>query len=189
LKNVSLVEGDGAKLPFPDRSFDLITSNLGINNFDDPPAVFEECGRVAKKGGRLALTSNIRGHMSEFYEVYRRLLQEKGNAEYLERLEANEAHRYSKESICELLEHAGFRVKRAEELPFTMRYLDGTAFFHHWLSKTGFLPGWRKVVAPADEASVFEELEFRLNALALVQGELRLTIVRLFVEATFDHLP
>jgi len=184
LGNVSLVETDGARLPFPDRSFDLITSNLGINNFIDPPAVFAECGRVVKSGGRCVVTSNIRGHMGEFYDIYRSVLKDFGNPVYLERLEANEAHRYTSESVCALLEQSGLKVTRAEEDPFFMRYVNGTAFFNHWLSRTGFLAGWKDVVDAADRDSIFGQLESRLNQLAALHGELRMTIVRLFVAAS-----
>src|SRR5205823_2703532 len=48
LNNVTLVRADGARLPFLDSHFDLITSNLGINNFDDPRAVLSECARIAR---------------------------------------------------------------------------------------------------------------------------------------------
>src|ERR1700730_6132421 len=48
LPNVTLVEADGASMPFPDGEFNLIVSNLGINNFSDPQAVLSECFRVAK---------------------------------------------------------------------------------------------------------------------------------------------
>jgi SAM-dependent methyltransferase len=48
LPNVQLVEADGAALPFPDASFDLIVSNLGINNFAHPQAALAECFRVTK---------------------------------------------------------------------------------------------------------------------------------------------
>jgi ubiquinone/menaquinone biosynthesis C-methylase UbiE len=30
------IDGDATAMPFPDSSFDLIVSNLGLNNFADP---------------------------------------------------------------------------------------------------------------------------------------------------------
>src|SRR5687768_4072562 len=54
LTNVMLVEADGANMPFADAEFDLIVSNLGINNFSDPQAVVNECARVLKPGGAIA---------------------------------------------------------------------------------------------------------------------------------------
>src|SRR5579885_1602822 len=78
LPNVQLVEADAAALPFADASFDLIVSNLGINNFADPQAALNECFRVARPGARIALTSNLQGHMREFYTLYRVVLTELG---------------------------------------------------------------------------------------------------------------
>src|SRR5262245_60387496 len=69
LPNVSLVEADAARMPFAAAAFDVIVSNLGINNWEDPQAVAAECFRVSKPGARIALTTNFKGHMREFYQV------------------------------------------------------------------------------------------------------------------------
>ncbi|NIO86191.1 MAG: methyltransferase domain-containing protein [Candidatus Aminicenantes bacterium] len=53
IKNIKLVEGDASAMDFKDNMFDLIVSNLGINNFENVEAVFRECFRVAKPGGGL----------------------------------------------------------------------------------------------------------------------------------------
>ncbi len=182
LPNVTIVEADAAAMPFPDAQFDVITCNLGLNNFADPPAVVAECWRVAKPGGCVAFTTNIRGHMAEFYAVFRETLLERENAEYLERLEAHEAHRGTTASLAALLEQAGFMSVRAIEDQCTLRYLDGTAFFNHWLTKSGFLDGWRGVVNSEDEASVFARLEATLNEQAARDGELRMTVPLLYLE-------
>lgn len=71
LENITLLEQDAATLELPDASVDLVVSNLGINNFDDPSRVLTTCFRVAKPGAALLLTTNLVGHMAEFYEVYR----------------------------------------------------------------------------------------------------------------------
>ena len=39
-----------------------------------------------------------------------------------------------------------------------MRYLDGSAFFNHWLTKLGFLDGWRSIVEPEDEEIIFDRV-------------------------------
>ena len=123
-----------------------MVSNLGINNFEDPAGVPSECFRVTKPGGRIALTSNINGHMGEFYSVFREVLQELGNDYDLQRLDVNENHRGTKNSVSSLLEGAGFRVTKAIEDSFTMRYIDGTALLNHRLTTVGFLEGWKRVV-------------------------------------------
>jgi ubiquinone/menaquinone biosynthesis C-methylase UbiE len=180
--NVTIVEGDGAAMPFPDAQFDLLTCNLGLNNFADPPAVVAECFRVAKPGGRIVFTTNIRGHMAEFYAVFRDVLLEMNNPEYLERLESHEAHRGTTASLSALLEQAGFVIVKAIEERFQMRYLDGSALFNHSLTKRGFLDGWRSVVNPADEREVFARIERKLNEQAAQDGELCMTVPMLYLE-------
>jgi ubiquinone/menaquinone biosynthesis C-methylase UbiE len=182
LPNVHLVRADGAHLPFAAAQFDLIVSNLGINNFADPAAALAECARVARPGARLALTTNPQGHMREFYAVYRELLAERNRADYLARLEANEDHRATPATIGAMLAAAGFAVARVVESEFTMRFVDGGALFRHALTRIGFLDGWRRVVDPADEVAIFTELEARLDALARDQGELVMSIPMLYIE-------
>ena len=69
--------------------------------------------------------------------------KESGKTEYMKRLEANEDHRGTKESICKMMEESGFRISNVIEKSFQMRYLDGSALLRHWLTRLGFIDGWR----------------------------------------------
>lgn len=181
--NVKILEADAAYLPFQESEFDLIVSHLGINNFDNPGAVLAECFRVAKPHGSLVLTTNPVGHMREFYEVFREVLLEFQKPAYLEQLRKNEEHRGTKEALIDNLQIAGFRIVETREDSFQLRYLDGSALFHHILTQVGFLDGWRQVVDPEDEEQVFTLLEDKLNQIAKVRGELCLTVPMLYLEA------
>lgn len=183
LDGVMLVRGDGARLPLGDARFDLVVSHLGLNNFADGAAVLRECARVARPGARLVLTSNVRGHFGAFYATFRAVLDELGLHEALAGLEADEAHRGTPDDIAARVRAAGFEVERCLVEPFAMRYLDGGAFLRHGLTRFGFLPAWRRLVGPADEARVFAALERALDARAAAAGELRLEVPRLYLEA------
>ncbi|MDQ3927606.1 MAG: methyltransferase domain-containing protein [Chloroflexota bacterium] len=183
IANAEIIDGDAAAMPFEDARFDLVVSNLGINNFDNPQAVLAECYRVLRRGGRLALTTNVKGHWREFYEVFREAITDTGNPQYLERLAANEEHRGTPQTVAGLLESAGFHVAGVVESSFQMRFADGTALFNHTLTQLGFLDGWRRVVDPAEEESIFGEVERRLNQIAGREGELRMTTPMLYIEA------
>jgi SAM-dependent methyltransferase len=52
LKNVHLQQADAHNLPFPDASFDLITSRFGVMFFQDCAKALREARRVLKPGGR-----------------------------------------------------------------------------------------------------------------------------------------
>ena len=188
LPNLTLLEADGAKMPFCDSTFDVIVSNLGINNFADPASVLAESFRVARAGGALYLTTNIKGHFAQFYKVFSDVLREMNKTTYLDRLAANEMHRGTKESLTGQLHDAGFRVNKTIEESFDMRFLDGTALLNHSLTKIGFLDGWRSVVDPIDERAVFQRIEERLNEEAGRSGELRMTVPMLFIEAKKSDL-
>jgi SAM-dependent methyltransferase len=55
LENVTFVEGEAEKLPFPDSSFDVVISNGVIDLIPDKDAVFAELHRVLVPGGRVQL--------------------------------------------------------------------------------------------------------------------------------------
>ncbi|MBD0372567.1 MAG: methyltransferase domain-containing protein [Pyrinomonadaceae bacterium] len=182
LPNVTIMEGDGAKQPFDDETFDLIVSNLGVNNFAEPARSMAECFRVARPRARLVLTTNVQGHYREFYALYGEVLKEMRLEQHMEALNAQEAHRGTKENVCALLEGAGFKVSKVIEDKFEMRFLDGSAMLRHSLVRFGFLDGWRSVVNKEDEEEVFSLLERHLNEAASAQGELRMTVPMLYVE-------
>lgn len=75
LKNVTILKCDAAELPFKMNQFDLITSNLGINNFERPKKVLDECYRVLKPNGEMIITTNTVGHMRLFYSIFEQVLK------------------------------------------------------------------------------------------------------------------
>lgn len=169
--NVTLHEGTANAMPFADAAFDLVVSNLGVNNFEDRAGAMHECRRVTRDGGTIALTTNLQGHMQELYDVFARILRD--DAAALERLEAHVRHRATVPAVRELLESSGFRVTRVVQREGRMRFANGTALFNHHFIKLGFLDGWKSVV-PED---AFAEI------LDVLQDELRLTIPMAYVEA------
>jgi len=179
-RNVTLHEGSATAMPFANATFDLIVSNLGVNNFEDRAAAIRECRRVACPGGILALTTNLQGHMREFYAIFEEVLA--GEGEELQRLHSHVEHRATIASVRALLEDGGFNVTRVVERQGLMRFADGTALFNHHFIKLGFLDAWKKVV-PGRERIVFGKLLGRLNDVARQHGELRLTIPMAYVEA------
>jgi arsenite methyltransferase len=176
--NAILHEGSATAMPFDAATFDLIVSNLGINNFDDRAGAIRECRRVARDGATLALTTNLQGHMQELYAAFEDVLQARGDNAAIERLREHVAHRATVDSVRSLLEDGGFTVTRVVERRGSMRFASGTALFHHHFIKLGFLDAWKSVAGDGKEP-VFRELIARLDA----QGELALTIPMAYIEA------
>lgn len=169
LQHVQVVEADAASLPFPAAAFDLIVSNLGLNNFARPEAVFAECARVARPGARLVITTNTREHMREVYDVFRAVL----DARYQPALEAHVAHRATREQLEQRYADAGFAVTRVVERSFTMTFADGDALLRHPLTRWF---GWRELVSAED----FER-SFRAVA-AHIDKPFRTTVPMLYIE-------
>lgn len=176
LTNVECSEGDAAALDRADDSVDVVVSNLGINNFDDPSSVLAECRRVLRSDGMLLMTSNLVGHMGEFYDVYRDTLVALGRSDRLPALDAEITHRATIESTTTQLQRVGFDVTDTTTDTLRMRYADGTSLLQHYFIRLGFLPGWKRVVDRPDVPIVFAELERRLNERARMHGSLDLTV-------------
>jgi arsenite methyltransferase len=111
------------------------------------------------------------------------VLAARGRPEALEALRRHVAYRGTATSIAERLGKAGFRLARAVERDFPMRFADGSALFRHYFIRLGFLDGWRAVVAGEEEREVFAALEDGLNRRAAERGELALTVPLTYVEA------
>lgn len=185
VSNVELHEGTATRMPFPDGSFDLIVSNLGVNNFADRAGALRECRRVAATGAVLGLTTNLQGHMQEFYAVFEDVLRDVGDEGDLARLREHVAQRASVASLRELLRSAGFTVNRVVERQGYMRFADGTALLNHHFVKLGFLDGWKGIV-PTRQRAAFRMLLDKLNENVELHGELRLTVPMAYVEAKAD---
>ena len=179
--NVHINKGDAAAMPFPDGQFDLIVSNLGINNFDDPEAVLAECWRVSKPSARMVLTTNLKGHMQEFYAVFESTLLDFGNERAVNALKRHVDHRATLEGIAALFKRTGFRLAKVHEESATLRFVDGSAFLRHYFIELAFLDAWKSVLDAGEREAVFARLEANLNNLAKA-SELALTIPMAYIE-------
>jgi ubiquinone/menaquinone biosynthesis C-methylase UbiE len=71
--DVALLEGDAEALPFPDRSFDAVTSVFGSMFAPDHEKAASELVRVTKPGGTIALASwTPDGFIGELFKVIAR---------------------------------------------------------------------------------------------------------------------
>jgi len=177
--NAAVARGDGAAMPFRAATFDLVVSNLGVNNFADPDRALRECHRVLASGGTLGLSSNLVGHMRELYAAFERVLAAAGDREALERLRRHVAHRATIASLRARLEAAGFRVTAVHEREAALRFASAGALFAHHFIRFGFRPQWEEIAGPGALAALGAELD----RTAGVDGAIRLTIPLAYLEA------
>ncbi len=178
----SVSVADAARLPFRDEQFDLVVSNLGVNNFADPAAAFIEGARMLKRGGVFAITTNLRGHMREFYDTLADTLHALRDDRALEALATHIDHRVTLDDVRRAYASSGLAVSRVEQETGVMRFADGTALLNAYFIKLGFLGAWKELVAPERRHETFRALEARLNEAAAPQGGLELTIPMAYVE-------
>ncbi len=183
IENVLVMEHDAGSLDLLAGSVDLIVSNLGVNNFENADAVLRHCHGLAAPDAPLILTTNLVGHMQEFYDVYRKVLEPVSSASQLKAFDAHVEHRGTIESVSALLEGAGFEVEHSTNDSFRMRFVDGSALLRHYFIRLGFLADWVKLAPAGQIEETFVELEMRLNAVAKKRGELSLTIPMACIES------
>jgi arsenite methyltransferase len=178
----AVINADAVALPFAASRFDLVVSNLGVNNFADPDAALGEIARVLTPAGTVALTTNLRGHMAEFYAVFEQTLIALDDQPAIEALRRHIDHRVTVESVRQMFARAGLAVTRVVEDSTVMRFADGTALLNDYFIKLGFLGAWKEVVAPDRREAIFAALEQNLNAKAAPTSRLQLTIPMAYME-------
>ncbi len=183
ISNVRLILQDAETVELGAQSIDLIVSNLGINNFEHPEKVLANCFRVLRDNGRLLFTTNLVGHMQEFYDQFQATLLDHGLKDQIPVLEEHINHRGTIQSVSQLVTQADFNLINVHSEQFKMRFADGSALLRHYFIRLGFLPGWKSIVPPQIIEEVFTSLEQRLNSLSAKQGELSLTIPMACFEA------
>lgn len=176
LANIRTLEQDATTLDLPTGSIDVLVSNLGVNNFQDPGAVMRVCSRIARPGAVFLLTTNLTGHMAELYEVYRKVLVDTGQRDRIAALQAHIDHRATTDSVTTLFEAADFQVDEIVPSSFRLRFADGSALLRHYFIRFGFLPAWIDIATAGTAQPTMEALERELNAVAAARGELTLTI-------------
>ncbi|MFP6791866.1 MAG: bifunctional demethylmenaquinone methyltransferase/2-methoxy-6-polyprenyl-1,4-benzoquinol methylase UbiE [Pseudomonadales bacterium] len=132
LSNVSYVQADGEKLPFPDESFNAITIAFGLRNFTAKESALREMYKVIKPGGKLVilefstpdntLVQNAYKGFSKIWPKIGKLVTgDESSYQYL--VESIEMHP-DQQTLSDMIGNAGFGRVRYQNL------LNGIAAIH-----------------------------------------------------------
>jgi SAM-dependent methyltransferase len=117
--------GDGHYLPFPDRSFDLVTCRAAPHHFTDLPRALAEAARLLRRGGRLGI---VDGMVPED-DVLDRFIND------LDLLhDATTVRNYRPSEWRAMVERAGLRV---DSLEVDVREVDEGQSLRDWIARAG----------------------------------------------------
>ena len=132
VSNVSYVQADGEKLPFPHDSFDAITIAFGLRNFTAKESALREMHKVLKPGGKVVilefsapnnpLVKNVYKRFSKIWpKIGEMITGDKSSYQYL--VESIEMHP-DQQTLTDMIGNAGFGGVRYQNM------LNGIAAIH-----------------------------------------------------------
>ncbi len=184
LDNVEIIENDASNMPFDANFFDMVVTNIGINNFENKQKVINEVYRVLKPNGTFVMTTNTDKTFREFYEIFQETIIELNLKSIEAKLEEHIKNRMNSEILEAHLEKTGFAISKTLHEAFFLRFLDGTALLNHTFINIAFLQEWKKLIPSENRESFFTALENNLNKRAKRFGELKLSVPIIYIEGT-----
>lgn len=123
IENVEILLETAENMKFDEGTFDLVVSNLGINNVADPDLVLQRCAKACKRGAQLLLTVNLPGTMREFYDVFESVLRSLGKDQEVQKMYLHiHDKRKPLHEVTATLERSGFEVVDTVEDSFRIRF-------------------------------------------------------------------
>lgn len=144
-------ETPSASLGFADEVYDLVISNLGLLEVEDPQRGLQEFARVTKTDGRVIVTLPLAGTFGEFYDVYREVLIKNDLNEVLGRLEQHIARTPEPEDAARWMENAGLKDVEIEVSRFNLLFRSSREFFFSPVIEYGPLAAWKEVAGKGQE--------------------------------------
>lgn len=179
LQNIRIFEQDASTIPLEDNSIDLITSNLGINNFEQKEKVFKECFRVLKKEGHLSIATNTMETFEELFDIFSAVLKE---AKIDINPDSFTQHRGTKDSIMDEIEAIGFTCSKIVSSQTNMRFTNAMAVLNHSLIRIGFMASWENIIPEEQHKIFFDRVLFKINEIVQKEGEFKMKIPLLYLE-------
>ena len=139
------------KLSFTDDVYDLVVSNAGLHDYEDPEVAIREFARVCKPGGQVIVTLPLAGTWGEFFDLFREVLIKHDRQDAIDRLDAYLTRFPPLEQAQAWLEDAGLTDVKAEEEPFTLLFKSSREFFFAPVIEFGPLAVWKAIAGRGEQ--------------------------------------
>jgi ubiquinone/menaquinone biosynthesis C-methylase UbiE len=159
-------ESPEPKLSFTDEVFDAVVCNLMLAEVDDPERMVADFARVAKAGGRVAVTVPLAGTFDEFHDLLRETLTQLDRGDSLARFDEHLASVPTAGALRGWLEAAGLHDVRVETDEYRLLFRSSREFFFAPLIEYGPLALWKEIAGGRGEAmqAVFLKVKEAIDA-------------------------
>ena len=181
LNNIKILENSAASIAIRDNSIDLVSSNLGINNFEEKQLVYSEIHRILNSDGRLCITTNPIGTFEELFRILMSTCKTMGLETAHQALKHYVNNRSTEQQIVEEFNKSGFELVLSHSNVKQMRFVDAQAIFDHSLIRIGFREYWEQMLQDASK-EVFEKTIQQIEQVIADNGVFKMTIPMLYLE-------
>ena len=182
ISNIEIIEESATEIKIADHQIDLVTSNLGVNNFEEKDKVYKEIKRILKEDGRLCITTNPIGTFEELFGLFNVILSDM-NLEKEQILLSNYLERRNtKQQIISEFETSGFKLLNEKFDSTNIRFVDAEAVLNHSLMRIGFRASWEEMIRKDKRNVFFNLLKTKINNIIDSKGEFCTTIPMLYLE-------
>lgn len=182
INNIKILQQSATKIDIDSSTVDLVTSNLGINNFEHKQQVYAEIRRVLKDDGSLCITTNTIGTFDELYRLMLSVSKELGLEEAYSSIERAVNNRGTKQEVIEEFKDAGLIPSVILEDPSFMRFASADALFDHGIIRIGFRAHWESLIAEQHRETFFKELTKKIESVIAANGAFKMSIPVLYME-------
>jgi len=182
LNNIEIIEESASSISLDDDKIDLVTSNLGVKNFEEKSKVYQEIKRILNSDGRLCITTNPIGTFEELLEIFKVILSEMKLDVASKALEEYIAHRGTEASIVSEIEASGFKLLKRRFDSTDIRFVDAEAVLDHSLIRIGFREYWERLAGKEKSAEFFEKSLSAIDRTIEKEGEFVIGIPMLYLE-------
>ncbi len=182
LENIVIFHQSATEIPLNDNTIDLVTSNLGINNFEDKIQVYQEIYRVLNDNGHLCLTTNLVGTFHELFKLFKEVFSELKINDSIIKLEDYIRHRSISEIIKEELKGVGFIFEKEIRDNTNLRFVDAESVLDHSLIRIGFRAGWETLIPDKNLPEFYSMLKIKIQQVINDLGVFTMSIPVLYLQ-------